>query len=160
MKNYLLIAIILMSAVQKGFCETAAVAPVVSENLSNSLKTHSSEPGIFTIVIALLFVICLIYITGLIYSKLNLVGANTVKKQLKNYDLSKVIVLSTTQLGMNRNLHVIEINGKRLLVGATQHCVNLIKELGGDEEIEPVAVKPDENEIEIVEDFDLHKKYL
>lgn len=160
MNHFLLSIIILISTAQQALCETTAVAPAVTENLSTSLKTHSSEPGFFTIVIALLFVICLIYITGLIYSKLNIIGANTVKKQLKDYDLSKVVVLSTTQLGQNRNLHVVEINGKKLLIGATQQCINLIKELDEVQEVGINEEKPNEHEVEIVDDFDLHKKYL
>lgn len=154
MKKYLFLMMSFIFIMQKGFCETAAV----NQDLSQSLKVHSNEPGIFTIVIALLFVICLIYITGLIYSKLNIVGANTVKKQMKNYDLCHVAVLSTTQLGQNRNLHVVEVDGRKLLVGATQNSINLIKDLSNLHSFDDL--KQEEIEVEIVENFDLHKKYL
>jgi len=102
---------------------------VVSPELQQSLKVNTSEPNILSIILSLLVVIFLIYITGLIYTKLNIAGAKAVKQQLKNYDLSKVIVISTTQLGQNKNLHVIEINNQRLLIGSTPESINLIKEL-------------------------------
>ncbi|MEI8129796.1 MAG: hypothetical protein WCG95_09310, partial [bacterium] len=74
MKKYLFsITSIFILTAQKALCITEAVSP----ELEKSLKTHANEPGIMSIVFALLFVIFLIYITGLIYSKLNIVGART-----------------------------------------------------------------------------------
>jgi len=110
-------------------------------------------------------VVCLIYITGIIYSKLNILGAKTVKKQLKNCDmhLNHAVILSTTQLGQNKNLHVIEVNNQRLLIGATLNSINLIKELEDVEEIkeiEQLQAPKEEEKVETIEEFDLHKKYL
>lgn len=128
-------------------------ADEVASELGQNLKTHSHEPGIFSIVFSLLFVICLIYATGLIYSKLNIMGAKSVKEQLKNLDLGTAMVLSTTQLGQGKNLHVIEIDNKRLLIGVTPNSINLIKELDKIDEIKETNPKPEET-------FDVHKKYL
>lgn len=152
MKKYLfLIMGIFMLTAQRVFSAVEAVSP----DLEGSLKTHTHEPGVMSIVFSLLIVIFLIYVTGLIYSKLNIVGANTVKEQLKNYDLSRATVLSTTQLGQGKNLHVIEIDEKRYLIGATPNSINLIKEL------ESIKVKADEAKpSEPVDEFDVHKKYL
>ncbi len=154
MKKYLFsITSIFILTAQKALCITEAVSP----ELEKSLKTHANEPGIMSIVFALLFVIFLIYITGLIYSKLNIVGARTVQEQLKNYDLNKAVVLSTTQLGQGKNLHVIELNNKRFLIGVGQDSINLIKEF------EYIAEPQDEiksEEQEQAEKFDVHKKYL
>jgi len=157
MKKYLVLAITLITTAQIGFCATEAV----NEDLHQALKaTSSSEPGIFSILMALIFVICLIYITGLIYSKLNIMGAKTVKEQLKGQGLSNVIVLSTTSLGQGKNLHVIEINNSQMLIAATPNSINLIKELSEKNEIENIS-KPEKKEEEtIAEEFDLHKKYL
>lgn len=187
MRKYLfLIAAILMITAQKAFC----IADLVSPELGKSLKIHTDEPSILSILFALLIVICLIYITGLIYSRLNIAGARTVQKHLKHYDLSKVIVISTTPLGQNKNLHVIEINKKRYLIGATQTSINLIKELEEvkkdakeeikkgkstssaaatpaeptfDDAIQTLYGKDDEVpqlELDSVKEFDVHKKYL
>lgn len=165
---------------QKAYC----LVETLSSDLEQSLKSPSSEPNVISILLALLFVIGLIYVTGIIYSKLNLVGAKTVQEQLKNAELNRAIVLSTTQLGQGKNLHVIELNGRRYLIGATVNSVNLIKEIEvikeeGKTEIEEPK-KQDEVEIdkaikflygsareEIIEheelakdEFDIHKKYL
>lgn len=174
MSKYLfLIMATLMITAQRVLCALESVSP----DLENSLKIHSNEPNPLSIIFALLIVVFLIYITGLIYSKLNIVGAKTVREHLKNYDLSKVVVLSTTQLGQGKNLHVIELNNKRYLIGATQNSINLIKEL---EETEKKVSKPiveshsdnpinvlygegEENpelKIEDIEEFNVHKKYL
>jgi len=170
---------VFMLTMQKAFCLTEAVSP----DLDESLKTQSGDPSVFHIIFALLFVLALIYVTGIIYSKLNIVGAKTLKDQLKNSDINRAIVVSTTQLGQNKNLHVIEINNKSYLIGATPNSINLIKDLGdvkadesedkpknesSDEDIDK-AIKclygrsngdiieqnhPDEDE------FNIHKKYL
>lgn len=158
MRKYLYLISAIIFSVGQAF---AVDAP--SSELQQSLKVHSSEPGFMSIIFALLVVIFLIYITGTIYTKLNLAGANAVKKQIKNYDLSRAIVLSTTQIGQNKNLHVIEINNQRLLIGATTNSINLIKELepsktASKENLEESSTE--EFSQEIVEEFNLHKKYL
>ena len=173
MNKYLfLLAVTIIFSAQKALCAVETVSP----ELQHSLKSTANEPNFMTIIFALLIVIFLIYITGLIYSKLNIVGAKTVQEQLRHHDLSKVVVLSTTQLGQSKNLHVIELDHKRYLIGATANSINLIKELGefkteakkpiksnikdpinvlyGDEEEKP------ESKFETVEEFDVHKKYL
>lgn len=155
---FLLIGVVMLTA-QKTLCAVQTVSP----ELESSLKDTSGEPGIMSIIFALLFVIFLIYITGIIYSKLNIVGAKTVQNQMKNYDLYKAIVISTTQLGRDRNLHVIEINEKRYLIGSAQNSINLLKELDNTKpEEKPLAVetKKEEVVVEPEENFDIHKKYL
>lgn len=173
---------ILIFMAQKGICAVETVSP----ELEQSLKSQSHEPNFLTVLFALLVVVALIYVTGLIYSKLNLVGAKTVQTQLKNYDLCRAVVLSTTQLGPSSNLHVIELNKKRYLIGATSNSINLIKELGElsqedvqstkteDERsekqekiiVDPMHIlygKPQDTSLEDlkkVEEFDVHKKYL
>ncbi len=168
MKKYLYLSLTFLTLVApKAFCAVETVSP----ELEKSLKTHSGEPGILSVIFALFVVIGLIYITGIIYSKLNIVGANTIKKQLKNYDLNKAIVLSTTQLGQNKNLHVIEIDNQRLLIGAASESITLIKELSSlpkKENEEIIAEDENKNEIETNTEIseeksaenDVYKKYL
>ena len=155
MNKYLFLAITFMVTAQKSFC----ITDLLSTELEQSLKSPAHEPGILSILVALFFVICLIYVTGLIYSKLNIMSAKTVKKQLQNLDLHKAVVISTTQLGQNKNLIVVEVNNQRFLLGATPNSINLLKEFDVvKEEAEPVSSQ--ENEKGSVEGFDLHKKYL
>lgn len=156
----------IMTAGWNAVCFAEAASP----ELSKSLKSTSHEPNFFSIVFALLFVIFLIYITGVIYSKLNLVGAKTVKEQFRGQHIDRAVVLSTTQLGQGKNLHVIEINDKHFLIGATANSINLLKELELVKEskepvntienitIEDPAQGPEQPVVK--DEFDVHKKYL
>lgn len=180
MKKYLFIAGILITQAQMAFCATGS-----ANDLQSSLKQTSGEPGFLSVIFSLLVVVLLIYVTGLIYSKLNVIGTQKVREQLANHDLQKAIVISTTQLGQNKNLHVIELNKKHYLIGATANSISLIKELTLPEihknvvmeEVveEPadiddairvlytgkrseLAAVPEEEEQE--EEFEVHKKYL
>ena len=60
MTNLLLMIVVLFSG------ERCFAAP-----LEDVLKAPHNDPGYFSVVISLLFVICLIYATGIIYNKLN-----------------------------------------------------------------------------------------
>ena len=86
------------------------------------------------IILSLLFVILLIYLTGIIYAKLNKAGFKTLKAQQGELSRSQVAVISTTQLGNNKTLHVVELDGKRMLIGATSGAIRLIKDLGAFDE--------------------------
>ena len=77
----------------------------------------------------------LIYLTGVIYAKLNNVGLRTLKKQ-QDFNKSHVSVISTTQLGNNKTLHVVELDGKRMLIGASSGAMQLIKDLGSVSSVE------------------------
>jgi len=88
------------------------------------------EPNLISVTFSLIFVVLLIYATGIIYSKLNKLGLNTMKKQMGEANSSKVAVISTTPLGNNKTLHVVELDGKRMLIGASSSSIDLIKDLG------------------------------
>lgn len=93
------------------------------------------EPSLISVVLSLLFVILLIYLTGIIYAKLNKVGIKTLKSQQGSLAKSQVSVISTTQLGSNKTLHVVELDGKRMLIGASSSAIQLIKDLGNTKDI-------------------------
>ena len=88
------------------------------------------EPSIISVVLSLLFVVLLIYLTGILYAKLNKLGFNTLKRQQGELSKSRATVVSTTQLGGNRTLHVVELDGKRMLIGASAGAIQLLKDLG------------------------------
>lgn len=97
---------------------------------TQAAQSVGHEPSIISVVLSLLFVILLIYLTGILYAKLNKVGFNTLKKQQGELSKSQVAVVSTTQLGNNKTLHVVELDGKRMLIGASNSAIQLIKDLG------------------------------
>lgn len=121
-------------------------------SIEDILNQHSShETSIFSVIGALVFVIALIYITGIIYSKLNVLNSSLAKKTKKSEKEDKVIVLSSTPLGNNKSLSVVEVNGKKMLIGITQTTVTVLKDLGevrysNDEfNFEPEIIEEDED---------------
>ena len=116
----------LASAAQASSVTTTDAAPTAV----NTAQAIGHEPNLVSLVFSLLFVILLIYATGIIYTKLNKLGFATMKKQMGNLGNSRVAIVSTTPIGNNKSLHVIELNGKRMLIGAAANSINLIKDLG------------------------------
>lgn len=117
---------------------TAAQASSVTTTEPSGILAAQSvghEPNLLSIISSLIFVVLLIYATGIIYTKLNKMGITTFKKQVGD-NHSQVSVVSTTPLGSNKTLHVVELEGKRMLIGASASSIHLIKDLGtvaGDE---------------------------
>lgn len=143
----------------------------MAEPLQASLRP-TYEPGYISIVLSLIFVICLIYATGIIYNKLNHFGIKTLKAQNKDFCKDKITILSTTPLGPNKTLHVIELDGRKMLIGASANSIHLIKDFSNNESQEITEVTnsdlelqySSENEINqeenLEEEFGLYKKYL
>lgn len=107
-----------------------ASSVTTSDNAINTTQSIGQEPNLVSIVFSLIFVVLLIYATGIIYAKLNKLGLNTLKKQMGEGSNSHVSVISTTPLGNNKSLHVVELDGKRMLIGASTNSIHLIKDLG------------------------------
>ena len=112
----------------------AAQASSVSTNNENSIslgtQANIQEPNLISVVFSLLFVILLIYAAGIVYAKINRASLNTLKRQIGDVSSSKACVVSTTPLGNNKTLHVVELDGKRMLIGASTNSIQLIKDLG------------------------------
>lgn len=85
-------------------------------------------PSLLNLVVSMVVVIGLIYVTGWIYAKLNVVNREKLAKLDKNAESQKFTVLQTMPLGQQRHIYSIEMNGKILLVGSTPSHINLIKE--------------------------------
>ncbi len=101
-----------------------------AKSLSTASQAIGQEPNILSVIFSLIFVILLIYATGIIYARLNKVGIKTLKKQIGEQDASRVSVVSSTPLGSNKTLHIVELDGKRMLLGASANGIHLIKDLG------------------------------
>lgn len=108
----------------------AATVSGSAEVATLGAQTIGHEPSMISVVLSLVFVILLIYLTGIIYAKLNKVGFKTMKRQQGDFASSHVSVISTTPLGNNKTLHVVELDGKRMLIGASSSTIQLIKDLG------------------------------
>lgn len=136
---------LILSTVVLTFQDALCFADTINPDLQNSLKSpEASNLNGISIVFSLVFVVLLIYITGIIYQKLNVLGAKTVKEHIKKSNLNKAVVISTTAIGQNRNLHVVELNDKRYLIGSAQNSISLIKEIEIPQENITEKLKTDE----------------
>ena len=110
----------------------AQASYVTTVDTANAITTQpvGQEPNFVSMILSLVFVILLIYATGILYTKLNKFGLKTMKRQMGDNSASRVSVLSTTPLGANKSLHVVELDGKRMLIGASVNSIHLIKDLG------------------------------
>ena len=93
-------------------------------------QSIGKEPSMISVVLSLVFVILIIYVIAIAYEKLNKVGFKTLRRYQGEFSRSHVSVISTTQLGNNKTLHVVELDGKRMLIGASSGAIQLIKDLG------------------------------
>ena len=112
---------------------TQAFAINVSEFAKSNVTSGYGMPSLFQLVFSLFFVIALIYTTGWIYQKLNIVNRKQISKLSKSSDSSRFAILQTMSLGQQRHIYTIEMNGKVLLVGSTPSQISLIKEFDKQE---------------------------
>lgn len=126
------------------FIQAAFANDMLTSNIKYALK-RSTDGSYFSVVIALGIVILLIYITGIIYAKLNILGHNTMKKQYIDLKDSKLLILSTTPIGANKSLLVVELAGKKMLIGVTNDNITLIKDLSEEEKTKGQVSKVSEN---------------
>lgn len=169
---YLFVSFILSNSTSFAVNET--------ENINSVLKTTGYEPNYLSIILSLLFVVLLIYITGILYTKLNKVGVKTIKNEFRESSDIKPVILSTTPVGHDKTLQVIEIAGEKLLIGVSQYSVNLIKSIAKQSDniedkpnitqhdaMDVLYKKQEKAEDKIkeehtvnIDDFGLYKKYL
>ena len=106
-----------------------------NDELAKTIQNTAYEPNYFGMILGLFTVVALIYLTGYLYQKLI-----RVKLTSSDENLLKADVLSTTPVGQGRNLHVVKIGNKNILIGATQTNITYItdidcvKELGGNKD--------------------------
>ncbi len=106
----------------------AMESPYSSSEFQEVLKHDNYEPNYFTLIFGLIIVICLIYFTGYFYQKLIGVNSKLNKNANGDDDFNKVKIISTTPLGQGKNIFVVEIKNKHLVLGATENQINLLKE--------------------------------
>lgn len=123
-----------------------AYAAVIPDSMKQAMQTeYSGMPSLLNLVVSLVIVVALIYITGIVYSRMS--RSDKFKLGLKSnedYAKSRFTILSSLPLGQNKNLYSIEINGKILVIGATQQNITLLKEFdkGIETEIKEAITEP------------------
>lgn len=111
-----------------------------------------NESGIIRAFLSLVIVIALIYITAWFYRKLGAFNKTKLNNETE-LDLNKFKLISTQPLGANKNLHVVEINGKYLVIGSTPNSINLIKEFDKNVQGECETFEKDDFVSEILDKY-------
>lgn len=97
------------------------------EELSQVLNQNTYQPNYFSMLFGLLFVVALIYLTGIIYKKMTKIKIGDDREEEHAIEL-----ISSASLGQNKNLYVIKTDNKYSLIGATQNNISFLRDL--DEE--------------------------
>lgn len=136
---------------------------------SEQQEENTGEPGFFSIFSSLVIVIFLILVFGWFYGKIRGINpAAILSGKFDERNINKFNIIYTASLGQGRNLHLVEINGKQLVIGSTSNSINLLTELK-PEDIDNLSSKP-LNETEdpipedpkdyIITDTAIYKEYL
>lgn len=113
------------------------------ESLLSNGTIH--QGGVLRSIISLLIVVGLIYLTAWFYKKLNKFNTQSFSKDTQETLINKFKIHSSQTLGANRNLYIVEINGKYLVLGVTQSNINLLKEFDkNDIDAKYSTIKEDE----------------
>ena len=131
-------------------------------NLSNSSKSSfetnnlAKETGNdFLRAVSSLFVVLLL-ILGFAWVYVRVKGINPtaiLTGKFSEKDLNRFNVLSTSTLGQGKDIHLVEINGKQLVIGSTANNINLLTEIP-PEEIEKLKEKRRQNQNDENNDID------
>ena len=76
----------------------------------------------------LLTLIAILLVMAWLYNKY---GKEAMKKfvVIKKITQKNIKILSTTPLGQNKYLHIVEVDGEKILIGATANNISFLKEL-------------------------------
>jgi len=104
---------------------------------------------------SLIFVICMIYASFFLYSKLTGYNMRKFSKlSKKKIEDSKISLISHLSLGQNKSVDVIEINGQRLLLGVCSDKITLLKEIDSKSGMAQGDVDDDIFEIKEIEEVE------
>jgi len=137
----------------------SVMAVTIPDVMKQQMTYDYGMPSLFQLVFSMIFVISLIYLTGWIYQKLNLVNKKQLSKITKDANSYRFNVLQSMSLGQQRHIYTLEINGKILLVGSTPTQINLIKEFDKTESVklESLEVLNEEEKLVNKESSSLNK---
>lgn len=99
-----------------------------NKNVSGSNESLPKPPSFLDMVFSLGIVIALIFLFAWVYGKIKGVNTTSVFSKRKNLD-DTFSILATAPLGQGRNLHLVEINNTKIVIGSTANNISLLTEL-------------------------------
>jgi flagellar biogenesis protein FliO len=101
----------------------------VPKPLNNAHPDYVVRP-----MLSLMIVIVLIFLCAVVYNKLRGINPNALLSgKLQGMDINKFKVLASSSLGQGKLIHLVEINGKQLVVGSTNNSINLLTEINPED---------------------------
>ena len=92
-------------------------------------------------------VLILIFAFAWIYAKFKGINPNAILTgKFSEKDLNRFNILSSSTLGQGKDIHLVEINGKQLVIGSTPNNISLLTEIS-PEEVENLKTKKQEESI-------------
>jgi len=118
-------------------------------NSQNTEKTNSKTYNHFDYVVrpflSLAIVLVLMFIFAWLYNKLRGINPNALfSGKFSDMDVNKFTVLASSSLGQGKIIHLVEINGKQLVVGSTNNNISLLTEIR-PEDMENLMAKANKN---------------
>lgn len=112
-----------------------------NSSLKENLPIKSSESLFLKTFSSLAIVLFLIFIFAWVYARLKGINpAAVLTGRFNEKDLNNFNVLTSSTLGQGKDIHLVEINGKQLVIGSTSSNINLLTEIT-PEEIEEFKTK-------------------
>ena len=93
------------------------------ENLKDTLGENMFEPNYFILLLGFLFVLLVCYIVSKVYQNFTKDDVNEASDIV-----NKIDVISSVELGKNKELYVIKLNGVYSLIGTSQNNIVHIKD--------------------------------
>lgn len=104
------------------------------EQQDSAMSAYNSYDYVLKPMISLSIVLLLIMIFAWLYQKLRGVNPNALLSgKFKDMDVNKFNVLASSALGQGKIIHLVEINGKQLVVGSTNNNISLLTEISPDD---------------------------
>ena len=93
-------------------------------------ENSSADVNYISMISSLLTVILLILLFAWVYKKFVGVSAEKLLSgKIKEAKENSISVLTTTPIGQNKFLHLIEVRGQKLLIGSTSNDIVMLKEI-------------------------------
>lgn len=121
---------------------------------TNSLAKETGN-DFFRAFFSLMIVLLMILAFAWVYARVKGINPTAILTgKFAEKDLNRFNVISTSTLGQGKDIHLVEINGKQLVIGSTNNTINLLTEIP-PEEIEKLKENRQHNQNDENADIDV-----
>ncbi|MDD3237873.1 MAG: flagellar biosynthetic protein FliO [Candidatus Gastranaerophilales bacterium] len=107
----------------------ASTPAFLTEQMKQSMQHAPQLPNISNVLLSTLFMVVMIYVVAFMYQKISSFNSKKfTNAEDKSLNLNKMKIVSSMALGANKAVHIVEVNGKYLVLGSTASNISLLKE--------------------------------